>query len=588
MAAFGTKKQGGELGVQLTFPQVFEAFYNHPSMYYPQETGGALDISVGHDFQANYHEQKRQEANRSVMNGLQARRTQDRLLLTGHQNYHLPKPVLSQRRFANPSLGTTGFSSARQDGSVAAPFSLVQELTGGVLRTAEGQGYIQRKRMERIAQLDRIDALTRGQTVTSAGPQQGRVDTPQEDDTIKFNLLRQALLDDLITGAVNRFTYDNMKDMLKILFELGPIADRTTLEDILAGFDNMLGLIRSLVDAQNQDVERGDVDAIAQDTLLILIEKAREYVVTMVRGMNRQPKDRKTLSKTTIRTLKFDTLLKGDPRVAMRDAVRDGAVDQRAQQQYQDDDGDDEDGDLGRPARAREDDEQAGVDRAPLAGVGFDENRIRFGERSGRYMSDGGGGAVSTRAQFFEPLAEAPAEETAAQMEGEQFDEAAAYQQSIDEVLQESGFREGMDADALLIQVFGEHGESGINPQLEALLQQQVQEKREEFESGQMASTPTTTEDEETGRRVRPTAASTAASRAATTMQAPQAQLPTTREQFDEITSTEEGARALAGALGYSPRAGSSLNTIRTSLLIKLRERGVNLVRSYSSPAKRR
>ena len=576
MAAFGTKKKGGDVAVQLTFPQVFQSVYNHPSMFYPQDRGGALDVMVGHDFQSNYHEQKRQEANRSVMNGLQARKTQEQLLLTGHQNYHVPKPVLTQRQFANPSLGAAIFSSSRRDESDA-PFRLTS-LTGGVLRTAEGQGYIQRKRMERLAQLNKIEALVQGQTVSSSGPMRGEADTPLEQLTIQFNLLRQSLLDDLVTGAITRFSYDNMKQLMDVLFKLGPIADRTTLEDVLAGFDTMLTLIRSLVDTQQQD--NLAENAIAQDTLLVLMEKARQYTVIMIRDETRQPKDRLTASKSAIRSLKFGSLLKQTAQQALQDAHRDGALDQRQDQAYQNDD-DDDDGDLGRPARAREDEEQPGIGRQPLAGVGFDENRILFGERSGRYLP-GGGGEVRAPS-FIEPLSEAPAEETEAQME--EFDEVEAQNEAEMELLENIGYREGVDPEPLIRQAYGGEQDDGRDAFLDAVMER-VEDKRQRFEAAQKTAargTPTPLrlqQDEQEGRRIRPGAAQS--SRAMAQTPRTQTTLPQTREEFDQITSTEEGVRMLASRLGYQPRAGTKVGTIKTNLLRMLREAGVNLVRGYT------
>jgi hypothetical protein len=58
--------------------------------------------------------------------------------------------------------------------------------------------------------------------------------------------------------------------------------------------------------------------------------------------------------------------------------------------------------------------------------------------------------------------------------------------------------------------------------------------------------------------------------------------LPQTREQFEEIVATEQGRAELARLLGYTPRAGSAVKTVRSTLLLKLRERGVDLLRAYS------
>jgi len=411
MAGYGTKKPGGDAAIEMTFPTVYERLVRPDYQFYPQLPGPRVDVMSGADFQSRYHEDKRREANQRVLNGLQARRTQAQLLLTGHQNYHLPAPVLSQRRFANPSFGATGFSSARQDGT-SAPFQLVdQSLVGGVLRTAEGQGYIQRKRMERIDQLNRIDALASGQPVESAPPRaQREPETVTESLKIEFNLLRQSLIDDLVVGVVNRFSYENGKRMLDILFRYAPRADRTEMEDILSGFDTIVIQTRALLDSEPQDELRRNQEPSVMETLEMLMTRAREYTVEMIRGRNRSLPERLALSKALIRTLGFSTLFRGRAYEALEAARRRGVMTQRERQEDEDDDDNDGGGDPYPRGRAREDDEQEGVERQPLAGVGFDENQARFGERSGRYLSDGGGEEEAPA--YFEPFAPAPSETT--------------------------------------------------------------------------------------------------------------------------------------------------------------------------------
>ena len=103
MSAYGTKKRGADVGLQATFPAVFGAMTKDDARtFFPSGGENPMELMVGTHFQATYHEEKRQDANRSVMNGLQANRTAQRLLLTGPHNYHVPKPVLGQRKFANP------------------------------------------------------------------------------------------------------------------------------------------------------------------------------------------------------------------------------------------------------------------------------------------------------------------------------------------------------------------------------------------------------------------------------------------------------------------------------------------------------
>ena len=170
MSAFGTKKSSGDRGLQLTFPLYFQEAYNIPLEYFPSYEGESTDLLIGSDFQSEYHEQKRMEANRSVMNGIQANKTKEEKLLTGRANYHLPKPVLGQRIYANPSNGAEVLSSTRRDNGKLAPFRTVEAgkedgMRGGVVVSLEAQEFYKKQLERRIAQLNRINALTQGYAV---------------------------------------------------------------------------------------------------------------------------------------------------------------------------------------------------------------------------------------------------------------------------------------------------------------------------------------------------------------------------------------------------------------------------------------
>ena len=126
MAAVATKKTLGDVGVSVTFPANFQRQFNAGFAFYPCNEGNQLDLLTGSDFQSQWHEQKRQEANRSVMNGIQAKRSAEIKLLTGVHNYHLPKPVLGQRVYANPSFGASELVSTRRDNGTSAPFRTIE------------------------------------------------------------------------------------------------------------------------------------------------------------------------------------------------------------------------------------------------------------------------------------------------------------------------------------------------------------------------------------------------------------------------------------------------------------------------------
>lgn len=389
MSAFGTKKSGGDTAIELTFPAVFQSVYNSPLAYYHSGGDKHADVLVGDDFQSAYHEQKRQEAHRSVLNGLQARRTQERLLLTGHQNYHLPRPVLSQRRFANPMNGATSLYSARQDGSVDAPFRISDAgLTGGVLRSAEGQAYARAILDRRIAQLDKIDALARGMPV-AMGSERPVANGNMVGDSakIEFNLLRQTIIDALSTGSVGNFTFSDVVRLMLLLFRYGPEADVNELEDIVAGFDTIVESVQSLgetLDTPDMAI-RSNVSPEYLESIEILMKKARQYSVEMNKGVNLQDKDRLALSKALVRSLGFSKLLRVPAKQLAKLVAQ---TNERVAQAVRTDEADDDEDMFDRPAAPREDEDQAGVARQPLAGRPTDGRDV-FGARSGAYKPEG-------------------------------------------------------------------------------------------------------------------------------------------------------------------------------------------------------
>jgi hypothetical protein len=166
MAGYGTKKPGGDVGVQLTFPTVFEdtfAALEPGNIAYANAARPAPKfLPAGDDLQALYHEQKRIDAHRRALNAVRDTAASHYRANHGHAGYYgLPPVILSQRRFANPSNGSGGIGGdlypARRDASDA-PFHCVRGgMVGGVLRSAQGQRYGVSKLRDRIRQLNNID-----------------------------------------------------------------------------------------------------------------------------------------------------------------------------------------------------------------------------------------------------------------------------------------------------------------------------------------------------------------------------------------------------------------------------------------------
>jgi len=178
MAAVTTKKPGGSMAVQLTFPEVAtelrattgNTYGMLPSVGIPEARA-----FVGGDFFAALQLQRKADADAMANAKVQSTKSSERRYLTNpHGANALPAPVLSQRVFANPSLGLYTPYSARNDGSVSAPFSLSSPFVGGVLRSAEGQAYGKSKLMDRINQLNAIQSakneMLTGMPSTTARP----------------------------------------------------------------------------------------------------------------------------------------------------------------------------------------------------------------------------------------------------------------------------------------------------------------------------------------------------------------------------------------------------------------------------------
>lgn len=393
MAAVATKKPGGDVGVQLTFPRNFQEAFSAGINYFPTAQGQGIDLFVGQDFQSKYHEQKRLDANQSVRNGLQARATAERLLMTGPHNYHLPKPVLSQRRYANPSYGAEALVSTRRDNGPDAPFRVIEgtdiimgmpptpfedSMRGGVLKTAQGYDFYKGQLTDRIEQLNRINALSQGFAVPMGqGVATRNNETEGSPNKVGFFLLLREFMDAVEAGTFNRFTFESIKDFVGKLLNLAPTASEEDFQDIIEG---LFDIERNL---NGEDVDIDGVRAIYAETLRVLADKTRDYTRVMFGNMNRSEKEKIALSKSLVKTLKLDQLLRrGSPVVALGDA------DSRIAGTIEDFDDGGDDGQFEASTLGREDGEQMGVPRAPFAGEGLDENRDRWGRR-GRPQRDG-------------------------------------------------------------------------------------------------------------------------------------------------------------------------------------------------------
>lgn len=397
MAAVASMKPGGQHAVQQTFPYVFQQDFQAGTGYFPSVSAPPMNLMVGETFQSEYHNQKRKDAVQSVYNGLQNDRSKEMKLLTGTANYHLPKPVLGQRIFANPSLGAGSDSSARRDGTTA-PWTIIQNqiptiqtvadvtrsLQGGVMRTREGFDYYTTNLKARIEQLNAMNSLATGMPVPRGATTRPTSDSRTQGpiDKVEFFLLLQTLEDSVTEGNLTRFDLDNLKKMMSLMFRFGPTAEKGDFEDMIRSISNIrLDLEQGVSETAGE--QNAFEDQAYAETLTVYMEGLNSYVNEMFANMNLSEMDRTTLSKSLVKTLGFTRLQNMDSSREMIRELRKGNARVNQVAEDFDDDADDGpeggDGHFNRPAEAREDEDQAGVPRAPFAGNGGDPNRGAYG-----------------------------------------------------------------------------------------------------------------------------------------------------------------------------------------------------------------
>jgi hypothetical protein len=259
---------------------------------------------------------------------------------------------------------------------------------GGVVRTKEGYDFYRGQLDDRINQLNAMNSLAQGYAV----PMGQKVNTLDNQTTgppnkVEFFAMLRFLADSVEIGDLNRFSFDNLKDLLGRLFQFGPVAGTEDFEDIVHALDLIVGSLRNF--STNSGGELNSRFAAPEQilTMQIMVDKARTYAREMFSKMNLSERDRLTLSKSLVKSLGFDRYLRDQlPTNVIGDAA---STNSRVAQSYMDfDDADSAGGGDGRfefPAPAREDEEQEGVERAPFAGNNGDPNREAWGERRGAY-----------------------------------------------------------------------------------------------------------------------------------------------------------------------------------------------------------
>jgi hypothetical protein len=327
MSAYGTKKPGADFVQQLTFPAMYSDLYameHEPLAYYPDPMKRPEALPVGTDLQAFYHEQKRRDANRMAMAGVEATKMAQYRYLNSHAGYYnMPKAVLSQRRFANPSLGNqSDIYSARPESAYVGrgmESSYRPRLSGGVLYTAEAQRWGRQKLRDRIGQLDGIDAAQQGfLTGQTLAQMPMRVPIEVEEGALpesvgtKTKIELIATLDGISnaveTSTLGSISYSDVVKFLRLLFRWASTADVEELKEVLEYADY---IERALLGIAAQMDESGDASELGRSwnaftqTIYDTFVKVREYLVRMIDVVNKSPAERKAASANFIKSLGF-------------------------------------------------------------------------------------------------------------------------------------------------------------------------------------------------------------------------------------------------------------------------------------------
>lgn len=319
--------------VQLGFPSNFSTWYaehgGKPQWFNDVPIHGERAwVSEEPTLQDNYHEQKRLDADRMALAGVAATKASKAHLLLYPHNYNVPKPVLGQRIFANPSNGNTvDLYSSRPSPFVGAgaDFDFDSHLSGGVLRTAKGQLWAQRQLAARVQQLNDIDNEVVGFTQYEApafapeGTEEKATAVGLDEASgIKLHLELSSLLSAFAaaiqSGEYNRFALGDLFKFLQILFRVGATSTASELNDLLAVVEELMEDVRGAVVA-NADLRPapgpgyvanlGNNEVAFLTTIQTVMAKAREYLIRMITSVNKSPKERKAASRNAVKNLQF-------------------------------------------------------------------------------------------------------------------------------------------------------------------------------------------------------------------------------------------------------------------------------------------
>ena len=468
MSAYGTKKPGADFAQQLTFPHIFAEEVAPGNVgYYPEAPIQNEVLYPSHTLQGIYHQQKMEDAHRRALNGVaDTQRATDRFLHSHAGYYNMPKAVLGQRKFANPSNGNQADIYNNRNVSFAVAPTVwssyrPEGLSGGVLYTAEAQKWGRQKLRDRVPQLDAINAER--EAFVSGLPVQGTVGQTEpegiEGSKVKLEIVAtlRAILASVSAGKADAIAWSDTLKFMRLFFRWTPSAPEEELKEILEYFDEieegLIGLQEVGEDGRNADDLFRDRIAPNVDIMLEDFQKLREYLTKMIAspvqgvGIRYRPdgtaepvetqgvenmtakslKERKALSANLIKSIGFTTLKRASNVEQQARIVRDverGDVIREGRIPPPDDDDDSpafSDRWLGSVAGSRPLSAVAEQMRRYYANVGFDPNpRDELGRRNGSFFGASDASVGSEEMRLRNPFREGNGEDQAQGLEVEE------------------------------------------------------------------------------------------------------------------------------------------------------------------------
>jgi len=317
MSGYGTKKPGAERGVQLTFPTVFAEQYAQrrmPLKYAPEAQPMYAVQWAGTDEPSLIHQDWGNDAHKRVADAIYATKiSKQRAFSSPHGYYNLPKPVRTQRHlgFQTGALQSGNIHSSLYPGG--------DQLSGGVLRTKQGQDYAKKLLDMRKEQLNKLEGVVLPPRTMEAPT--AEEERSQLTETARFEL--QTLMDSLssVFAQQTDFTQQTAEQLLRFVQLLGRFMIEASLPEINTIRDNIeamkldlemysenAGDLAQLYGSQQRNKERGMYFYRVVDKLLDYVDGMLDPSV-----FNSSPRDKKAKSQSLMRSLGLSDITRATP-----------------------------------------------------------------------------------------------------------------------------------------------------------------------------------------------------------------------------------------------------------------------------------